>query len=86
MISHIYGATLFLFCAKIKTPTLTVTLPTDDESGRLDFLFANRITVDMSNNRFVLAYTSLMYGYFITDGVEKRMEYFFASTFYLCVA
>ena len=85
MTSYVYGATLFLFCAKLKTPTLTVALPTDDESARLDFLFANRITVDMSNNRFVLAYTSFMYGYIIAD-FDKRMEHFFASTFYLCIA
>ena len=67
MSSYVYGATLFLFCAKIKTPTMQIVMPGDDEGDRLDFVFANRITIEMSNNRFVLAYTSIQYAYIFQD-------------------
>ena len=79
--SYVYGATLFLFSAKIKTPTLNVAIPSDDEGDRLDFVFANRVTIDMNNNRFVLAYSSFMYAYIISDD-QKDV---FRSTFYLCI-
>lgn len=86
MSSYVFGATLFLFAAKIKTPTLLVKVETDDQSHRLDFVYANRITIDMNNNRFVLAYTSLMYAYCIADDGTHGVEHLFVWTFYLCIA
>ena len=57
----------------------------DDDYSRLDFIFGNRITIDMSNSRFALAYSSFMYAYIIRDRANRGIEDFFGWSFIICI-
>ena len=57
----------------------------DDDYSRLDFIFGNRITIDMSNCRFALAYSSFMYAYIIRNPSNRGIEHFFGWSFIICI-